>query len=92
MKIHKLEKLDQYSQLTSPQAPVGYQAPESKPLYFGDQAALDAHLVSLSCDPKSGLDNGSFRSYKSHTGTYIVSELDVIVSASKPASDESKAE
>lgn len=76
MKIYKLEKLDQYSQLTAVQAPVGYQKPEAKPLYF-DEAALDAHLRSLSIDPARGLDNGEFRSYQSHLGTFTVTEIQV---------------
>lgn len=82
MKIYKLESLDQFSNLTQVQAPQG-SAPLAppKPEYFADEGALNAHLVSLSCDPARGLDNGEFKSYKSHLGTYIVSTLEAKESA-----------
>lgn len=77
MKIYKLEKLDQYSQLTQVQAPQGSQAlPAPKPEYFADAQSLNEALSALSIDAGKGLDNGDFISYQSHLGTYVVSTIE----------------
>lgn len=77
MRIYKLEKLDQYSQLTQVQAPQGSQAlPAPKPEYFADEQALNEALSALSVDPSKGLDNGEFVSHKSHLGTFVVSTIE----------------
>lgn len=77
MKIYKLESLDQYAGLTAVQAPQGSQplaAPQ--PEYFADEAALNERLAQLGADPARGLDNGQFRSYKSHLGQYTVTDIE----------------
>lgn len=65
-------------------APIGYQAGSSLPSvqepaqYFDSLESAERYLgQEKSCDLARALDNGQFRSYKSHLGTFVLNEVNV---------------
>lgn len=78
MNVYKLEKQDELAGLSYQPGQQGLNEP-NKAIYFDTLENAEGHLsANASVDPSKVLNGPFGRVYKSHVGTFVVTEIPVI--------------